>query len=79
MNIKSCPAPHPVALGPAVLLRVPSAGLYLQPLRISFSPCIIDDIDTLPLPGRFVTSFVDWNFLIIALMVEMEIFNALKG
>jgi len=29
------------------------------------------------LPGKFVTSLVDWNFLIIALIVEMGIFNAL--
>jgi len=36
-----------------------------------------DNIDTRPLPGRFVTSLVDLNFLIFALMVEMGIFNAL--
>jgi len=30
-----------------------------------------------PLSGRFVTYLVDWNFLIIALMVKMGIFNAL--
>ncbi len=36
-----------------------------------------DDTDTHPLPGRSVTSLVDWNFLIITLMVEMGIFNAL--
>jgi len=28
-----------------------------------------------PLSGRFVTSLVDWNFLIIAMMVEIGIFN----
>ncbi len=32
---------------------------------------------TCPLPGSFVTFSVDWKFLIIALMVEMGIFNAL--
>jgi len=37
-----------------------------------------DNIDTRPLPNRFVTSLVDWNFLIIALMVRMGIFNSLE-
>ncbi len=36
-----------------------------------------DDIDTRPLPGSFVTFYVDCKFLIIALMVEMGIFIAL--
>ncbi len=36
-----------------------------------------DDIDTRPLSGRFLTSLVDWNLLIITLMVEMGIFNVL--
>ncbi len=36
-----------------------------------------DDIDTCPLSGRFITYLVDWNLLIITLMVEMGIFNAL--
>ncbi len=36
-----------------------------------------DDIDTRPLSGRFVTFLVDWNLLIIILMVGMEIFNVL--
>ncbi len=35
------------------------------------------DIDTRPLPGRFKQFYVDWKFLIIALMVEMGIFTAL--
>ncbi len=30
-----------------------------------------------PLPGSFVSFYVDWKFLIIALMVEMGIFTAL--
>jgi len=34
------------------------------------------NIDTCPLPGRFVISLMDWN-LIIALMVKMWIFNYL--
>ncbi len=34
--------------------------------------------DTRPLPGSFVTFYVDWKFLIIALMVEMGIFSALS-
>ncbi len=34
-----------------------------------------DDIDTRPLPGSFVTFYVDCKFLIIALMVEMGIHN----
>ncbi len=36
-----------------------------------------DDIDTCPHSGRFITYLVDWNLLIITLMVEMGIFNAL--
>ncbi len=32
---------------------------------------------TCPLPDRFVKFFVDWNFLIVSLMMEMGIFNAL--
>ncbi len=28
-------------------------------------------------PGKFVTSLIDWNLLIIALMVKFGIFNAL--
>ncbi len=28
-----------------------------------------DNIDTHPVPGRFLTSLIDWHFLIIALMV----------
>ncbi len=39
--------------------------------------CIRDDIDTRPIPGSFVTFYVDCKFLIIALMVEMGIFTAL--
>ncbi len=35
------------------------------------------DIDTHPLSGRFITFYVDWKILIIALMVEMGIFTAL--
>ncbi len=35
------------------------------------------DIDTRPLPGRFIQFYVDWKFLIIALMEEMGIFTAL--
>jgi len=30
-------------------------------------------LDTRPLPGRFVTALVDYNFLIIALIVKMGI------
>ncbi len=36
-----------------------------------------DDRDTRHLPGSFVTFYVDWKFLITALMLEMEIFTAL--
>jgi len=36
-----------------------------------------ENIDTHPLPGRFVTSLVDYNILLIALMVKMGIFNSL--
>ncbi len=36
-----------------------------------------DDIDSRPLSGSFITFYVDWKFLIIALMVEMEMFTAL--
>ncbi len=36
-----------------------------------------DDIDTRPLPDSFISFYVDWKFLIIALMVEMGIFTAL--
>ncbi len=32
------------------------------------------NIDKCPLPGSFVKFYVDWKFLIIALMVEMGIF-----
>ncbi len=35
------------------------------------------DIDTRPLTGRFLTSLVYWNLLIITLMVEMGISTAL--
>ncbi len=49
--------------------------------RISKINQLFDDIliiwpapvDTRPLPGRFLTSLVDWKFLIITLMVEMGI------
>ncbi len=34
-----------------------------------------DDIDTRPLPGRFIQLSVDWKFLIIALMLEIHNFN----
>ncbi len=37
----------------------------------------ISNKDTRPLPGSFITFYVDWKFLIIALMVEMGIFTAL--
>ncbi len=36
-----------------------------------------DDIDTRPLPDSIITFYVEWKFLIIALMVEMGIFTAL--
>ncbi len=36
-----------------------------------------DDTDTRPLPDRFITIYVDWKFLIIALMVKMGAFTAL--
>ncbi len=36
-----------------------------------------DDIETYPLPGSFVIFYVDWKFIIIALMEEMGIFTAL--
>ncbi len=36
-----------------------------------------DDIDTRPLPGRFIIFSVDWKFFIIALVVEIGIFTAL--
>ncbi len=36
-----------------------------------------ENIDTRSLPASFVTFYVDWKFLIIALMVEMGIFTAL--
>ncbi len=48
----------------------------LWPLKLSSSPCI-RTIDTRYLPGRFVTSFVDCNHFIIALVMEIGIFNAL--
>ncbi len=34
------------------------------------------DIDTRPLPGSFVAFYVDWEFFIIALMEEIDIFTA---
>ncbi len=34
-----------------------------------------DEIDTRPLPGIFVKCYVDWKFLIIALMMKMGIFS----
>ncbi len=42
-------------------------------LDLDFLTPILTSIDTHPLTGRFVSSLVDWNFLIIALMVEMGI------
>ncbi len=37
-----------------------------------------DEIDTRPLPGTFVTFYVDWKFLIIALMMKMGNFSVLS-
>jgi len=56
---------------PAVILE---ESLATQTLLLTVH---LDEINTCPYPGSFVTIYVDWKFLIIVLMVEMGIFTAL--
>ncbi len=50
---------------PAVIL---GESLFTQTLLLTVP---LDDIDTRPLLGSFITFSVDWKFLIFALMVEL--------